>query len=129
MSTPAIPPIPVNVLAVAQRILNTPTGMEETTEVELVALACFVLTKNDLPERWPEWPLYGRAIKGTVAARLAQVIAAHAALSETRAAVIAAPINDDVLTRLLADRVDQFNAAFEDLKTRFNQEFPNNGNR
>lgn len=129
MSASAIPPIAVNVLAVAQRILNSPTGMEETSEVELVALACFVLTKNDLPEQWPEWPLYGRAIKASLLASVARVITAHDAASATRAAVKASAANDDALLHRLADQADQFHAALKTLKTLFSQEFPTNGNR
>jgi hypothetical protein len=129
MSAPAQEPVPVNVLAVAQRVLGSPTGMEQTTELELVALAAFVVQANELPIEWPNWPLYGRATKASLAAAIAALLKADARLASANvAARDALPPTDD-LTEALGMAAMQFEAAFNALKTRFNQEFPTNGNR
>ncbi len=121
MSAPAQEPVPVNVLAVAQRVLGSPTGMEQTTELELVALAAFVVQANELPIEWPNWPLYGRAIKASLAASLASAVRAHDAV------YAASKVKAQRSVQLAA--LDEFSSAFNTLKTRFNQEFPTDGNR
>lgn len=129
MSAPATEPKPVNVLEVAQRVLGSPTGMEQTTEIELVALAAFVLQANELPIEWPKWPLYGSAIKASVAASVAVLLQADARLQKVNAAARDALPPTDDLTEALGMAAMQFEAAFNALKTRFNQEFPSDGNR
>lgn len=122
MSAPAQEHVPVNVLEVAQRILESPTGMERTTRLELVALAAFALQANELPIVWPTWSLDGPALKASLAALLAEAVQhEEQALrhSETR----------DAEERLSREAFDRFYSTFNTIKTRFNQEFPIDGNR
>lgn len=119
----------INVLEVALRVMSEPGQPVAVSMVEAYALCLYVLRQNHLPMPTDAPVFGGNDLPASLAAGLAQVIGAHDALTETRAALIASPINDDALARQLADRIEQFNAQFRALKTRFEQEFPTDGNR
>ena len=116
--------IPVNVLDVALRVLSEPAQPVAVSMVEAYAMCLYVLRQNHLPMPTDRPVFGGNDLPASLAAGVAQVIAAHDALSAIRAAVIASPINDDALARQLADQIEHFNAAFAALKARFEQEFP-----
>lgn len=129
MSAPAQEHVPVNVLEVAQRIRMSRNGLEQTNELEVVSLAAFVLQANELPEIWPGYELAPQVLPASLAAAIAALLKADARLAQANVAARDALPPTDELTEALGMAAMQFEAAFNALKTRFNQEFPIDGNR
>jgi len=128
--TGAAETIPVDVLEVALRVVSAPQDPVQVSMVEAYAMCLYVLQGNNYPMP-AERPVFGPSagLSASLAARVAQVIAAHDAVRTTGAAMIASPVNDDALARQLADQVELFNALLGTLRTRFEKEFPSDGNR
>lgn len=117
--------LPINVLDVALRVVSAPDEPVAVSMIEAYAMCLFVLRQNHLPMP-TERPVFeaGADLPASLLASVARVMTSHDALTATRSAVIASPVNDDGLAHQLADQVDQFNAALTALKTRFEKEFP-----
>ncbi len=103
----------VDVHDVARRMLASPAGLASLTRLEAVALAGFVIQQNDgdAPElRAPADP-FERALPASLAAAVARFIRAYEEALQN--------------STLVGGWQDDSDAAFNTLKTRFEQEFPN----
>ncbi len=111
----------VNVLAVAQRILDVPGGLEAVTRREVVALAGFVCQQNDDPRELRVDNPDAAALSASIAASIAIAISAFAGFGGARDARDAGEEADEL------SAWETFETAFNTLKTRFEKEFPNAG--
>jgi hypothetical protein len=132
MSAPLPRDTEINVLEVALRVVSTPDQPVQVSMAEAYAFCLYVLKKNDMPMP-AETPVFGgNDLPSSLAAPLASAVAAHDVLEDARAAIMTGR-DSWVLThrtrRQLVAAIDDFNTAFNTLKTRFNQEFPTDGNR